>query len=274
MLSFMNSLTELVDIKLTLYSTSLTETLSNREKHPFCTSLQSTDVGLQKCAVCDKNALEVTKKTRTGYIYRCHAGLTEACFPIIENGTIIAYFIFGQILSDTSIEKQWQETKRLCQWYMNIDTLKDSYSTILQVSNKKIEAYAAIVTALTAHVWLSELVKISEPGSLQLILSYIEKNYFKKITLDVISKDLSMGKTTLCNTVKDQFGTSVNKLIKNKRIEMAKIYLKTTNMSISEVAERVGINDFNYFTKVFKESTMITPYRYRKASRGQSELLT
>lgn len=37
-----------------------------------------------------------------------------------------------------------------------------------------------------------------------------------------------------------------------------------TNLPISEVAEQVGINDYNYFSRVFKKLVGISPTRYRK----------
>lgn len=40
--------------------------------------------------------------------------------------------------------------------------------------------------------------------------------------------------------------------------------LRTTNATVASVAEDVGILDVNYFTKLFKSATGLTPTRYRR----------
>ena len=49
-----------------------------------------------------------------------------------------------------------------------------------------------------------------------------------------------------------------------QRIAVARVLLITTDLSVSAVAERVGISDYNYFTKVFKSIQGSTPSRYRQ----------
>jgi YesN/AraC family two-component response regulator len=46
-------------------------------------------------------------------------------------------------------------------------------------------------------------------------------------------------------------------------MEHAKQYLEETRNPIYEIAENVGIPDYNYFTKVFKEETGVTPSAFR-----------
>ena len=48
------------------------------------------------------------------------------------------------------------------------------------------------------------------------------------------------------------------------RIEEAKKLLTTTDLQISAISSMVGISDYNYFTKFFKQKTGMTPIKYRK----------
>ena len=50
------------------------------------------------------------------------------------------------------------------------------------------------------------------------------------------------------------------------RIEEAKRMLTTSNLRIYEIGNLCGIDDTNYFIKIFKRYTGVTPRRYREGS--------
>ena len=85
---------------------------------------------------------------------------------------------------------------------------------------------------------------------------YIDQHYMEKLSLRQISRDLNMGTTKLCG--------SVTRLISQRRVQAAKRLLVREDMPISSVAEKVGFNDYNYFTKIFKAFEGVTPSAYRK----------
>lgn len=47
------------------------------------------------------------------------------------------------------------------------------------------------------------------------------------------------------------------------RVNLAQIMLAETELQITEIAERVGYEEANYFAKVFKKYTGVTPSKYR-----------
>jgi YesN/AraC family two-component response regulator len=61
------------------------------------------------------------------------------------------------------------------------------------------------------------------------------------------------------------------------RISKAKELLKNTDKSVVEIAELIGYNDSNYFFRVFKKNTGVTPQQYRVikartgATKGENE---
>ena len=63
---------------------------------------------------------------------------------------------------------------------------------------------------------------------------------------------------------KDAVGLSPLKYIISLRLEKVKFYLRTTNLSISEIAYITGFSDSNYMIKYFHQHFSITPARYRK----------
>ena len=50
-------------------------------------------------------------------------------------------------------------------------------------------------------------------------------------------------------------------------MEKAREYLKDTDLSVIEIAENVGYEDSQYFFRVFKKTTGVTPLQYRQQYR-------
>lgn len=53
------------------------------------------------------------------------------------------------------------------------------------------------------------------------------------------------------------------------RVEKAKELLTGSNLKIKEVCERLGYSNINYFIKVFKDATGVTPGDYRRMNQGR-----
>lgn len=97
------------------------------------------------------------------------------------------------------------------------------------------------------------------------ILEYIHKNYSNtNLCLDDISKNTYLTPTYICVIFKDQMSKTVNKYITEYRIEKAKVFLKDSNIKMSDIAGKVGYNDPNYFSKIFRKETSYTPSEYRR----------
>ena len=59
-------------------------------------------------------------------------------------------------------------------------------------------------------------------------------------------------------------GKSLTEYVNEKRITASYPFLATTGIPIAVIAEKVGIYDENYFTKLFKKYQGMTPREYRQ----------
>lgn len=100
------------------------------------------------------------------------------------------------------------------------------------------------------------------------MLDYIEKNYTKKIQVQDICQKLLISPTTFYNVFKTNANETFIEYLTHFRLDKAKTLLKTTQLSIPEIAEAVGIKDHYYFNKIFKRHTHVTPQKYR-TQRGE-----
>ncbi|WP_040249857.1 ATP-binding protein [Psychroserpens mesophilus] len=93
-----------------------------------------------------------------------------------------------------------------------------------------------------------------------LIHEHLEDSSFNASKL---SKALAMSDSQLYRKLKAISNSSTSIFIRNVRLEKSKELLKTTNLSVSEIAYATGFNDPNWFSKVFKETFNISPTEFR-----------
>lgn len=95
---------------------------------------------------------------------------------------------------------------------------------------------------------------------------YIDENYEKEdLSLQGIAEQFSVSESYLCVIFKKAFDYTINQYIIDRRIEKAKDYLKNSNKKIKEISDLVGYRDCNYFIRIFKKTTGITPADYRSS---------
>lgn len=89
-------------------------------------------------------------------------------------------------------------------------------------------------------------------------------NLDQRITIEDLSKQYLINTTTLKNTFKAVYGTSIATHVKEHRMNHAAKMLLETTESIAVIANAVGYNSQSKFTASFKDTFGITPREYRK----------
>ena len=92
----------------------------------------------------------------------------------------------------------------------------------------------------------------------------IGHNIQGKISAETICDAFNLGKTALYELSNKNYGCGIASHIRQVRLQRAKELLSDTSMAIYEIADAVGLNDYNYFTKIFKRELGVTPKEYRK----------
>lgn len=104
----------------------------------------------------------------------------------------------------------------------------------------------------------------TDNGTFNEILAYIHHNYKRNISLKECANAYHMNVSHISRMFKKYLGMSFTGYINNLKINEAKKLLKDSNLSIKEVADRVGYNNMNYFYKNFKNNTGMTPNIFKK----------
>ncbi len=99
------------------------------------------------------------------------------------------------------------------------------------------------------------------------VQSYLAAHYAQDISLEVVAELLDFSPFYLSKLFKNTFGTSFIDYLTELRLNAAKELLSDPSLSAKEIGERVGYPNSNYFTKLFKKKTGLTPIEYRNSLR-------
>lgn len=100
------------------------------------------------------------------------------------------------------------------------------------------------------------------------IKHYLETYYHKSIQLEDLASMTHLSRFYISHSFKKEIGMSPMEYLIDIRIKESKILLRTTNYSISQVADIVGFTTPTYFSKQFRKSTGISPTDYREQYQG------
>lgn len=100
------------------------------------------------------------------------------------------------------------------------------------------------------------------------ITDYIENNYTMTITLEDLSRHSGLSPNGIIAVFKRLYHTTPIQYINMLRIYHAEELLRTTDMSITQIALECGFNDSNYFTRIFRSRKGITPREFRVSSHA------
>lgn len=272
LLRLLTSLRTLTGVHTNIFDMHGKDIEITEEHAPFCQLINSIPEGHARCEACDAQAVKKCLGIRKPYRYRCHAGLCEVVLPIYSGDEAIAYMVFGQLLDDSSRERQWEKTHQTLEWYPgDLDELKDAYGRLKQFSDKEFRAHSELLEALAAYINLKEIIRATEHTELQRLENYLNQHYMEKLSLASISADLNIGRTKLCALARQlSGGSTLTHMIAQRRVNAAKLLLSRSDTPIATVAEAVGISDYNYFSKVFRNFTGVTPSAFRKAHRAKT----
>jgi YesN/AraC family two-component response regulator len=97
-----------------------------------------------------------------------------------------------------------------------------------------------------------------------IVISYIEKNYSKKIYLQDLADLLHYETSYFSKLFKKVLGVSFSEYIQDVRLKNAEKLLEETDYSVEELSSMVGYQDKKQLYKLFRERSNITPGAFRR----------
>lgn len=118
-------------------------------------------------------------------------------------------------------------------------------------------------------------IQLKSPDQNQLfhsVQAYIQRNYHRKLTLQMISSEFFVTPAYCSSLLKEKLDKSFNEYLGEIRLEKAKQLLKETDLSADRISDEIGYSNPKYFFKVFKKLTGLTPLEYRVKEKKRNAL--
>ena len=151
------------------------------------------------------------------------------------------------------------------------EELLDCFDELVRcVETESLES-AALVFRLLYLLFENELLSFSgkrnENPSVNKAIDYMKEAYCEKISIEELSKSLGYSNAHFCRLFKEKIGLTPLHYLKILRLEEASRLLTLGHChSISEVSEKCGFSDANYFARCFRLHFGLSPSAYQKSS--------
>ena len=121
-----------------------------------------------------------------------------------------------------------------------------------------------------------ESVRAPYMSAISPALDYIHENYMQDFPQEVLSSLCHLSPTHFRRLFREQIGTSPLAFLHQTRVLKSCTLLRSSSLSVTEIAGRVGYNSLSSYNRHFSQALGIAPREWRKASAGspQPSLLT
>lgn len=126
--------------------------------------------------------------------------------------------------------------------------------------------FSQLVALLYRHSMLSGSYEKRSP-KIQDALQYIKHHCFEEISLKQVAEHSFLSISHLQRLLKQATGSSFTSYVQHLRVKKCCELLKTTSMTVQQIANTVGYQDMKYFHALFRHKSGMTPQEYRKNDR-------
>ena len=100
-------------------------------------------------------------------------------------------------------------------------------------------------------------------------LMFINLNISSNITVKQVANEIGLSPDYLTRLFKKELGINIITYINRKRIYTSLNLLKTTDLSIEDIGDLIGLNNTSYFYTLFKKEIGVSPKQYRNSLKSK-----
>ena len=260
----------LTDASASFYTEDFQPTqIINGKGNPLCAFIKRHQK--ENCINTDTWALAKARDSESPFIhYYCHFGLVEIIVRLSINNSVYGYFLVGPFRDPAKKEEDKAKIRSFCKGNDIDETeMLAAYRRVAEFSQEKCLAIRVLVDAIFAYARQQNIVSLQDNLFESSISQYIKNNLSGDLSSEALCKTFYLTSKQLYNTFIKATGKSPKKYVTEQRVKSAKTLIVTTDLPLTQIAETVGIPDYNYFIKVFKSIDGHTPLFHRKTKFGK-----
>lgn len=155
------------------------------------------------------------------------------------------------------------KNKKVKELFSNFSDANESNSI-----TDKIHIKSCLLDLIAEYIILSQPQEVSMVSKSDIcmnnILSYINENLDKAITNEDLADVAHMHPNHMIRFFKNKTDQTPAKYVTMQKMEHAKRLLESTELNITEIMEKIGMDDISHFSKLFKKFYSTSPVKYRK----------
>lgn len=155
-------------------------------------------------------------------------------------------------------------------------TLEDAFQKLMKINLSDVTKDLKFISLL--YTILSTFIPPEEKNSekdyvssehIKSALKYIHEHYTENISITDIAAHLSLERKYFSRIFKEQLRMPPSVYLSNYRLSQACEMLETTNLSISEISQKIGYDNPFSFSRAFKKNYNLSPATYRSQAQNQ-----
>lgn len=115
------------------------------------------------------------------------------------------------------------------------------------------------------HLLIGQAGQLADRYRMAHVVRYIRRHLDRPLPVEQLAAEACMSASHFHRCFKDTFGLTPNAFVLRERIKRATWLLRSTQLSVSQVALECGFRQLSYFTRCFRKATGQPPSRFRKA---------
>ena len=234
-----------------------------------------------ECFCNDRDFLNYVSTKQESMVYYCHLGLCEAIVPIIDGNDTVGFIFLGQAKIpeiSPSFEELYLKLSELDPAHFgqkNKEEIRTAYDKTQCISREKMDSLIVLSEFIAQSIYVNRWLNFNAITTEQNFRHYIRDGIdlihipLSVFSVEKIAEDLNISYSQLNRISRETLNMPLKQYVLNMKIEAAsRLLLEHPDMSVSEVATTVGIENTHYFSRLFSDKKGLSCTDYRKAQKN------
>lgn len=257
----LQAFSDVTQISVTFLDQNFKELVGVKRPCTFCNTIHA-DGGLERCLGSDEALLRKSKNSGGPTMHFCHAGLLDITIPLVQNHRVLGYLLLGRIRRTHDFAEVWDKLNWLPH---QRETLERGFYELLYYDENQVNGLIRILTAIVTQILNDSAVHLQSNRIAEQLSTFVDEHLSEQLSVELLCRQLGVSKNTLYESASSAFGCTIGDFVRQRRLQRAKAYLRETDMSVAEIAEKCGFANTPYFFKIMQKYEYTTPRRYRQA---------
>ena len=258
--NMLNDFYVLTGISTSIYNLEQEVTYCTADFPQYCQTVRQ----FQQCFKLNEDACREAARCGHAVSYCCPAGLCETVLPIFFGPVLAGYFVFGQCVDREEIYADRNVMEEFCRKHqLDVQKMAEKRAQLPILDTQKRNAMIRFADIMIHTMLEHNMILPREDDRRAAVIRYLDENYQKPLTVQELCRVFFISRSDLYKLFSNA-GLTPHEYLGKLRMEKAKQLLETTSLSLTEIAEQVGIGNYNYFIRAFRRAYQTSPGKYRR----------